>query len=141
MSILEEIKQKLKDKISDWYEHNSQRIYFTVQKEDITEVAGILFKDLGLRFVIATGTDTPDALEILYHFSCDETGQMISARTLIKDKQKPQIDSLTSISPAFAWIEREMWELLGIDFAGHPNLKHLLLKEDWPQDNYPLRNK
>jgi Ni,Fe-hydrogenase III component G len=112
-----------------------------VDKKDIREVAKVLFKDLGLRFAIATGTDTPDGLEILYHFSFDKTGQMISARTLIEDKKNPEIDSLTVLSPAFEWIEREIWEMLGINFLGHPNLKRLLLADDWPEGKYPLRQK
>jgi Ni,Fe-hydrogenase III component G len=141
MSILDEIKQRLKDKIGDWYEHNPRRVYFTVDKKDIREVAKVLFKDLGLRFAIATGTDTPDGLEILYHFSFDKTGQMISARTLIEDKKNPEIDSLTVLSPAFEWIEREIWEMLGINFLGHPNLKRLLLADDWPEGKYPLRQR
>ena len=139
MSILEEIKQRLNDKISDWYEHNPQRIYFTVDKENIREVTRTLFKDLGLRFVTATGIDTPSAFEIVYHFSFDETGQIISARTFIEDKQNPEIDSLSVIAPCFEWIEREIWEMLGIKFIGHPNLKRLLLADDWPEGKYPLR--
>ena len=141
MSILDDIKQRLKGKISDWYEHNPQRIYFSVDKQDIREVARVLFKDLGLRYAIASGTDTPKGFEILYHFSFDKTGQMVSVRTLIEDKQNPEIDSLAVISEAFEWIEREMWEMLGIRFIGHPNLKRLLLADDWPEGKYPLRQK
>jgi Ni,Fe-hydrogenase III small subunit len=138
---IDEIKQRLKDKISDWHEHNPQRIYFTINKKDIREVASILFKDLGLRFATATGVDVPGGFEILYHFSLDKSGQIISVRIFIEDKYNPEIDSLAVISPCFEWIEREIWEMLGIKFVGHPNLKHLLLKEDWPEGNYPLRCK
>ncbi len=141
MNILEKIKERLKGKISDWYEHSPQRIYFTVDKNDIKETAGILFKDLGLRFAIATGIDTPSGLEILYHFSFDKSGQMVSVRTFIEDKGNPQIDSLSGISKSFEWIEREIWEMLGVNFIGHPNLKRLLLAEDWPEGEYPLRHK
>ncbi|MFH1678138.1 MAG: NADH-quinone oxidoreductase subunit C [Candidatus Omnitrophota bacterium] len=141
MSILEQIKEKLADKISDWYEHNPCRIYFTVTKKNIKEVARVLFKDLGLRFVIATGTDTPQGFEILYHFSFDASGQMVSVRALIKNKQNPEIDSLAGIAPCFEWIEREIWEMLGVKFLGHPNLKRLLLSDDWPEGKYPLRQK
>lgn len=123
MFVVDEIRQRLKGKISDWYKHNPHRIYFTVDKKDIREIAKILFKDLGLRFVTASGLDTPGAFEIVYHFSFDKSGQMISVRTFIEDKRNPKIDSLAVLFPAFAWIEREMWELLGINFIGHPNLK------------------
>ena len=141
MSILDEIRQRLKHKISDWYEHNPRRIYFTVDKKDIREVAKVLFKDLGLRFATATGIDIPKGFEIVYHFSFDKSGQIISMRTYIEDKQNPEIDSLAVISPGFEWIEREIWEMLGIKFIGHPNLKRLLLAEDWPEGEYPLRQK
>jgi len=141
MTILEQIKEKLSGKITACYEHNQQRIYISVDKKHIREVAQILFKDLGLRFAIATGIDTPAAFEILYHFSFDKTGQMVSVRTFIENKENPEIDSLALISPCFEWIEREIWEMLGIKFIGHPNLKRLLLSEDWPEGKYPLRQR
>ena len=140
MSIADKIKEKLKDKIFDWYQHSSRRIYFSVEAKDIREVACLLFRDLGLRFAIATGQDTPGGFEILYHFSFDKTGEIISVRILIKDKKKPEVDSLATIFPAAEWIEREMWELLGINFIGHTNLKHLLLIDEWPEGKYPLRH-
>jgi len=140
MSIADKIKEKLEDKIFDWYQHSSRRIYFSVKPKDIREVARLLFRDLGLRFSIATGQDTPKGFEILYHFSFDKTGEIISVRALIEDKKKPEIDSLAPLFPAAEWIEREMWEMLGINFIGHPNLKRLLLADEWPQGQYPLRH-
>ena len=141
MDVVAQIKQRLKNKISDWYEHNAKRIYFYISHKNIVETAEFLFKELGLRFVTASATDTPGGIEILYHFSLDANGQMISVRTLIRDKKNPEIDSLISISPAFEWIEREIWEMLGVNFTGHPNLKHLLLADNWPEGDYPLRKK
>jgi len=140
MYIADEIKERLKDTAIDWHQHSARRIYFSVKAKDIREVARLLFRDLGLRFTIATGLDTPEGLELLYHFSFDKTGEMISARVLIKDKKKPEIDSLAPLFPAAEWIEREMWEMLGINFIGHPNLKRLLLADEWPQGKYPLRH-
>ncbi|MFH1128370.1 MAG: NADH-quinone oxidoreductase subunit C [Candidatus Omnitrophota bacterium] len=140
MDIREKIKQKLDKRIIVWEEKSPRRIYFTIKKEDIFETVRFLFKDLGLRFSIATGTDMPQAIEILYHFSFDKTGEFYSVRTLIEDKIKPEIASITPIFPGAEWIEREIWEMLGIKFIGHPNLKRLLLAEDWPQGNYPMRH-
>lgn len=139
MSITDEIRERLADKITGWMEQSSKRIYFTIKPKDIRAAASVLFKELALRFIIASGQDTPSGLEILYHFSFDKTGQIFSARVLIEDKKKPEIDSLAALFPAAEWIEREIWELLGINFIGHPNLKRLLLAEEWPQGKYPLR--
>lgn len=140
MDIREKIKQKLDKKILAWEEKSPRRIYFTIKKEDIFETASFLFKDLGLRFSIATATDMPQALEILYHFSFDKTGEFYSVRTFIEDKIAPEIASITPIFPGAEWIEREIWEMFGIKFIGHPNLKRLLLAEDWPEGNYPMRH-
>jgi NADH:ubiquinone oxidoreductase subunit C len=140
MDIKENIRQRLGSKIIDWQEKNAKRIYFTVKKEEILETAKVLFKELNLRFCIATGIDTPRAFEILYHFSFDKTGQIFSARVFIEDKKNPEINSIASLFPGAEWIEREIWELLGINFIGHPNLKRLLLADEWPQGQYPLRH-
>ena len=140
MEIKDLIKERLANKIIDWYQHSPRRIYISIKTEDIREVANLLFKDLKLRFVIASGCDTPEGFEILYHFSFDKTGELFSLRVLIEDKKNPQIDSLAPIFSGAEWIEREMWELLGINFLGHPNLKRLLLSDEWPQGNYPLRH-
>lgn len=134
------IREGLGSKITGWNRHSPRRVYFSVKKEDIVEVAEFLFRRLGLRFVIATGTDTPAALEILYHFSFDKTGEIFSARVLIEDKKSPEIDSIAPLFPGAEWIEREIWELLGINFKGHPGLTHLLLVDDWPEGKYPLRH-
>jgi len=140
MSIKEQIREKLGSKVIDWYQHSSRRIYVSIKPKDIREVASLLFNELKLRFSIATGLDTPKGFEILYHFNFDKSGEIISLRVLLEDKKNPQIDSLATLFPAAEWIEREMWELLGINFIGHPNLKRLLLSDEWPEGKYPLRH-
>ena len=139
MSIAGEVREKLGKKVISWYQHSPKRFYISIRPQDIREAASILFNGLSLRFAIATGVDTPCGIEILYHFTSDKSGELFSLRVLIEDRKNPSIDSLTSIFPAAEWIEREMWELLGINFTGHPNLKHLLLIDDWPEGKYPLR--
>ncbi len=140
MSTLETLKEKFPKEIVEIYEHSRQRAYVTIEPKDIPSIAGFVFKDLGCRFVIASGIDTPDAIEILYHFSNDSTGQMVTLKTRIKDKKNPRIESLAPQFKAAEWIEREMWELLGIQFDNHPNLTRLLLDEDFPEDFKPLRH-
>ncbi len=134
-----QIKERLKDKITDWYEHQERRIYFTVPAGDICEIVNFLFKELGLRFNTASALDNSDNFEIVYFFSDDKIGQIFSIRVFIKDKKNPEIDSLAPQLKAAEWIEREIWELFGINFKGHPDLRHLLLADDWPKDEYPLR--
>ncbi|MDD5449754.1 MAG: NADH-quinone oxidoreductase subunit C [Candidatus Omnitrophica bacterium] len=137
--IKEEVRKRLGNKIKDWHKHGLRRVYFSFEPRDVKEIVAILFKELGMRFATASGQDTPAGLEIIYHFSFDKTGEMFSGRVLIKDKARPEIDSIANLFPGAEWIEREMWEMLGINFKGHPNLKRLLLAEDWPEGKHPLR--
>jgi len=140
MNIKTMMQEHLGATITAWQEVNPRRVYFSVKKEDILKTVRFLFRELGLRFSIASGVDTPQAIEILYHFCDDVAGTVYSVRVLIEDKKSPEIDAITPLFPGAEWIEREMWEMLGIKFIGHPNLKRLLLAEDWPEEKYPLRN-
>ena len=137
--MMEKLREKLGNLIKDIKVHNERRIYITVKKEDIKKAVDIVFNDMGARYQIVTGVDNFDSFELLYHFSFDkEGGVIVSLRTFL-ERENPEIESLASLIPGIAWIEREIWELLGINFAGHPNLKHLLLRDDWPEGYYPLR--
>ncbi len=137
--IIEKVKEKLANKIVDFFKKNDRRYYIEVSPKDIVESAKVLFEELGFRFQTASGVDCEKHFEILYHFSYDKTGEVVSLRVKLTNKEKPEIDSLTKIFKAAEWIEREIWEMLGINFIGHPNLKHLLLSDDWPEGKYPLR--
>jgi Ni,Fe-hydrogenase III component G len=132
-----EIKDKFSDKIDKFQQRSERRIYFDVKKQDVPEVSKHIY-ELGARFVIASGTDTRFGIEILYHWSFDESGKVVSVRTLV-DKESLEIESVAPILPAAEWIEREIHELLGVDFKNHPNLTRLLMAEDWPEGKYPLR--
>jgi len=132
---------KLKQLIpaAEVYEHNPRRLYIRIPRERLTEAARLLHRECGMRLAICTGIDTRDGFEVLYHFSEDKTGTMYTLKVLAP-KDDPRIESQASWFPAADWIEREMHELLGIDFPGHPNLIPLLTSDtDWDKGRYPLR--
>jgi len=139
MNIAEQIKDKFKDKI-EILEKSKKRIYINAAKEDAKDVARYLFSDLGARFSTATGIDTRLGVEILYHMALDKNGIVVSIRTLVP-KPELKMDTFTDIIPATQWIEREIHEMFGVDFIGHPSLERLLLPDDWEEGVYPFRKK
>lgn len=136
--IIQRLKTETGTKISDWFEKSDRRIFAEVEPRDIPAVSRLLFRELGARFQIASGIDTPTSIEILYHWAFDEHGFVVTLKTRL-DRDAPEIESLTNICKGTEWIEREIWELLGVNFKNHPDMRHLLLKDDWPEGQYPLR--
>ena len=138
----EELKNKLneiKDKLTSIDELVPNRFYLACPAENAYDVNKFLFEDVPARFVIATGIDSDHCYEILYHYSYDKTGTIINIKAIINDRDNPQVQSITPFLPAAEWIEREMHDLVGINFINHPNMKRLILSEDWPEGVYPLR--
>jgi len=115
------------------------RAYVDIKPSDIVEVTRFFFKEMGLRFNIASAVDDFNGIEILYHFSLDRSGFVLTVRALISDKQDPHIDTITTVTKSAWWIEREIHELFGVHFNGNEDLRTLLLPDDWPTGVYPMR--
>jgi len=138
----EELNNKLKEiegKLTGIEQPADNRVYLLCESASVFDVCKFLFEDVPLRFVIATGVDAEDCFEILYHFSYDQTGCVVTVKAFIRDRENPSVESITPFLPAAEWIEREMHDLLGIDFKNHPRLERLILADDWPEGVYPMR--
>ncbi len=130
---------EIKDRLIDIVRTSDTRIYLPCEAENAFDVCRYLFENLALRFVIATGIDSEHWFEILYHFSNDQTGQMVTVKALIRDRENPAIESVSPLLPGAEWIEREIHDILGIEIKNHPNMRRLILSDDWPQGVYPMR--
>ena len=115
------------------------RIYLLCEAENANDVCKFLFEEVPLRFVIATGIDSDNCFELLYHFAYDQLGCIVTVKAFIHDRVNPSIESITPFLPGAEWIEREVHDELGIVFRNHPNLRRLILADDWPEGVYPLR--
>jgi Ni,Fe-hydrogenase III component G len=129
---------KFPAEILNWTEKNPRRIYVEVSPAAARAAAGTLFRELGFRFSTATGMETLEGFQVLYHFSLDRTGLVLSLRVRL-GKENPEADSIADLVPAADWIEREMAELLGIKFRGRASTERLLSGEEWEEGEYPLR--
>lgn len=136
--VLGDLRKKFKDDIIEILGERSKKVYIEIKQESLVKVASYIFKDLKARFSTASGVDMRHHMEILYHFLIEDINLLISLRVKLQ-KPKLEIDSLSPIFEGANWIEREMHEILGINFRGHPDLRRLLLPDDWPDGVYPLR--
>ena len=134
----ENLKSALSGKIISLEETSPKRIYIEVLSENLLAVADYIFNQLGARLVTASGMEMEKEFEILYHFALDSEHRLVMLRVRLP-KDNPSVPSLANLIKGAEFIEREIHELLGIDFPDHPNLKPLLLPEDWPEGFYPLR--
>ena len=143
-----ELKRELGAKVIDLKVPSPKRIYMGVAPADWPETAMHLWGERKARFNIATGLELRDCFEVLYHFSFNEgdekgegagDGVVCSVRVRTEGRDNPTLPSVAGRIRAFNWIERELHDLLGIKFAGHPDLAPLLKAEDWPDDFHPLR--
>lgn len=117
---------------------SDRRAYFDIPAARLEQSSYVMLDEFGARFQIATAVDTDAGYEVLYHWALDEKDCVVTFRILL-EHNAPELDSIALMCPAAEWIEREMWELMGIQFKGHPDMRHLLLADDWPEDNYPMR--
>lgn len=136
--VLKDISKRFKEDIIDIFDKSSTRVYIEIKPSSLVRISEHIFKNLKARFSIASGIDARSHMEILYHFTFDDLNLVISLRVKL-DKSKLEIDSLTPSLEAANWIEREISEMLGIKFKGHPDMRRLLLPDDWPEGVYPLR--
>jgi NADH/F420H2 dehydrogenase subunit C len=84
-----------------------------------------------------TAVDYPERFEVVYHlYSTKREGRPVILKVRA-GREKPEVPSLVSIWPGADWQEREVWDLMGIRFSGHPNLKRVLMWEGFV--GHPLR--
>ena len=130
---------EIKEKLTAFEQPFDNRIYLTCEAENAYDINKFLFEDVPLRFVIATAIDSDDCFEVLYHYSYDQTGCVVNLKAIIHNRENPAIESLATFLPAAEWIEREMHDLMGIEFKNHPDMRRLILSDDWPEGLYPMR--
>ncbi|MGD0547529.1 MAG: NADH-quinone oxidoreductase subunit C [Terracidiphilus sp.] len=74
--------------------------------------------------------------QLSYHIVSHQYKERIRLRVLL-DGDAPAVESITSVWPAANFYEREVFDLFGIQFEGHPNLRRIMMPDDW--QGYPLR--
>ena len=114
----------------------ARRIFVRVGGEHLKKVISFL-KDNGFGHLSGiTGLQSGDSFELLYHLSGG--GVLLTVRVNLPLKNDV-IPTITDIIPGALLYEREIHDLFGVKFEGHPNLEPLILPEDWPGGAHPMR--
>lgn len=111
----------------------------TVPAARIVEVSRVLREELGYDLLSnLTAVDRPDAFEVVYHlYSIADPAPPLALKVRLADKADPRLPSVTSVWEGANFQEREVYDLFGIVFEGHPRLERILLWEGFP--GHPLR--
>jgi NADH-quinone oxidoreductase subunit C len=111
-----------------------------VEPDSISQVCSYLNQTPGLEFDYLddlTAVDYLDYFDVVYHLVSLKRNHSLVLKTRLHDREKPAVPSVTSVWRGADFQEREVWDLFGIRFEGHPNLKRILLWEGF--EGYPLR--
>jgi len=135
---IQHAREKFGDGILKVTVRSEKRVTLTIRPASLIPTADYFFREMNFRFVIATALHTRKGMEIYYHFSDDPSGLVLNLHVVLP-ADKPEIESLTGMFEAANWIEREMHEILGINFLNHPNLEKLISEGNWAEGVYPYR--
>ncbi len=116
----------------------ARRVEVTVPKEELLHVARWLADRTFVHCSSVVGIDRhpKPEMESVAHAWSYEKRMLVSLRVVLP-RDNPSIASVTPVWPGANWHEREAWDLLGIVYEGHPNLKRILNPDDWR--GHPLR--
>ena len=113
-----------------------------VPADRLLEAGRFLRDDPDLRFTLLADLTAVDWLpreprfEVIYHLVSIEHRYRLRLKVRVGG-QSPSLATTAEVWPAAGWLEREVWDLFGIVFDGHPDLRRLLMPEDW--EGHPLR--
>lgn len=136
-SIADILKEKLgSESILDFKAPRPRRAYVTLTPGSVKDAIRVLV-EVGFKHLSTiTGMDTGSEIEVIYHLG--DYSNVVSLRTKLQ-RDSPELPSCTDLLPGASLYEREVHDLVGVTFKGHPGLSPLVLPEGWPPGLYPLR--
>jgi NADH-quinone oxidoreductase subunit C len=119
--------------------------------ESLVDVLTKLKEDLGFDLLVDITCvdylhyrDAKDRFGLVYLLASTDTNERITVRAFVNDPE-PTVPSVVALWEGANWMEREVWDMFGIRFAGHPDLRRILLPEEFTahplRKDYPLRGR
>lgn len=141
-----EMLKKVRDEFSEeilWFVCFRDECTITVKKEKIKDILSYLKNTSGLEFDYLVDLTAVDYLgfreprfDVVYHLMSTKYRYRIRIKAQVSEHESC-IDSVTDLWATANWFERECYDMFGIEFRKHPDLRRILLPEDWR--GYPLR--
>lgn len=133
------VKEQLNDKFGeDSFVGDAEDLVINAVR--LTEIAAFLRNDTEYQFDYlnsVTGVDYKTHFSVIYHLTSLTLKHRLEFRVDINDRNQPAVPSVTTVWRGADLQEREIYDLFGIDFTGHPKLKRIFMWEGFP--GYPLR--
>ena len=138
--------EALKQQITSWeptaefVEEGSQFLNVIVTPPNLLALAEKVRKEAAMDFdymFCLTCVDYPEHFMMVYHLRSMNHKHEMVLKARIDDKENPTVDTLCNIWRTAEYHEREVFDLFGVKFNNHPDLRRILLDEDWK--GYPLR--
>lgn len=136
-AIIRQLKERFPEAIKEGKIDRAGRITITIEKNQVQDIARFMRDEIGFDHVKGvTGIDYPThkKLEILYFtgsFSRPEIHHIILILKIELPRDSPTIDSVVTIWQSAHFHERETFEMFGVKFEGHPDLRKLLTLDNW----------
>jgi NADH-quinone oxidoreductase subunit C len=138
--IHDKIKSRFPDAVVEFKADAVTEPFIVIRPDMIREVASFISGDTDLKFdylICLSGVDFNDGnLGVVYHLSSMQKRHRIVLKVKVP-KDKAEVPSVEPIWKTANWHEREAFDLFGIAFLDHPDLRRILLPDDW--EGFPLR--
>ncbi len=139
--IYADLSKKFGDKIIEFMEEGTQNPTIVVDPGNLGKIVSYLKDDERFQFDSLMNLAGHDAgvesdFSVIYHLYSTKLNHYITLK-VFTSREEPSVNSIARIYRTADWHEREAFDLYGINFEGHPDLKRILLEDDW--EGYPLR--
>lgn len=141
-STVEKVRQKFPQAIVETVEYRDEQT-IVLKPEELVKVCNYLQKDLQYNFLSSvTAVDWPERIprfDVVYHLLSipHQCVLRLKVRVGQRREEHPAVPTVVGVWPSANWYEREVYDLFGITFTGHPDLRRILMPMDWT--TYPLR--
>jgi NADH-quinone oxidoreductase subunit C len=141
--VLDKLQRRFGDAILETHAHRGDDTA-VVQRDRLLEIAQFLKDDPELQLAMPIDNTAVDFLgkrevrfEVIWHLYSLTKNHRVRIKVRVGDGEDAWVPSLTPLWPGMDWHERETWDMYGVRFKGHPNLKRVLMYEEFV--GHPLR--